>query len=482
MHIYKPEYIREKGLHMEEGAASDIEIYSVTDVKKSEVKEYGVFFLLDEISKMTGLTAILAETMPEIYEDILNLAFFIVSTGEPAMYCEDWLYKAEHYPGRALSSQRISELLTNMTNGERMKFFERWGEFRCENEFVALDITSISTYSELINDVEWGYNRDKEKLPQVNVCMLMGEKSRLPILQVVYSGSLTDVSTLKTTLQIASGIELNGLSLVMDKGFAKIDNINTMLAGDRFVIALPFTMGFAKDQVIREADGIDCAENTVLIGDDVLRGTTSRQAWNDDFDVYVHACFSPETLVHAKNSLYAKINELIAKVRKEPEKSRNMADVKKYLTIRKSKKSDIGYSIKIKSQMLTKELLTTGWLIIISNYIDSVQEALQIYRGKDVVEKGFLRMKSCLDLARLRVHSDEVMQNKIFVGFIALIITAHIHKVMAENQLYKSWTMKKMLKILERLKIHHIKGDRIVSPLTKDQKRVFSAFDLKSDL
>ena len=485
MHIYKPEYIREKGLHMKEETASDVDIYSVTDVKQSVVKEYGAFFLLDEISKKTGLTTILAETMPDNYEDILNLAFFMVSTGEPAMYCEDWLYKAEHYPGRALSSQRISELLTHLSNGERMNFFERWGEFGCENEFVALDITSISTYSELINDAEWGYNRDKEKLPQVNICMLMGEKSKLPILQVVYSGSLTDVSTLKTTLKTASGLELNGLSLVMDKGFAKIDNINAMMSktsGNRFVIALPFTMGFAKEQVKREADGIDCAENTVLIGNDVLRGSTSNQAWNGDYGVFVHACFCPETFVYAKNNLYAKVNELIAQVRKEPEKHRNRAEVKKYLTIRKSKKSDIGYSIKIKSQMLTKELLTTGWVIIISNYVDNVQEALQIYRGKDVVEKGFLRMKSCLDLARLRVHSNEVMQNKIFIGFIALIITAHIHKVMAENQLYKSWSMKKMIKTLERLKVHHIKGDRIVSPLTKDQKRIFSAFDLKSVL
>ena len=91
-------------------------------------------------------------------------------------------------------------------------------------------------------------------------------------------------------------------------------------------------------------------------------------------------------------------------------------------------------------------------------------------------------MKSCLDLARLRVHSDEAMQNKIFVGFIALIITAHIHKVMADNQLYKSWTMKKMLKVLERLKVHYIKNDRIVSPLTKDQKRIFTAFGIKFDL
>jgi transposase len=366
-----------------------------------------------------------------------------------------------------------------------MSFYEQWGEYRCEKEYVALDITSISTYSELINNAEWGYNRDKEKLLQINVCMLMGEKSRLPILQVVYSGSITDVSTLKTTLETASGLNLKDMSLVMDKGFSKIDNINTMLSesfGTRFVTALSFTLGFAKDQVKRETEGIDCVENTIVIGSDILRGATSRQSWNDEHDVFVHACFNPEAATYARNKVFAKINNLTNKVNQKPEEHRNNAEVKKYLTIRKSRNSSTGYSIKIKDKTLNNELLTKGWVILISNHIDNAQEALQIYRAKDVVEKGFLRMKSCLDLARLRVHSDEAMQNKIFIGFIALIITAHIHKVMADNQLYKSWSMKKMLNILERLKIHYIKSDRIVSPLTKDQKRIFTAFGIKFDL
>jgi len=38
--------------------------------------------------------------------------------------------------------------------------------------------------------------------------------------------------------------------------------------------------------------------------------------------------------------------------------------------------------------------------------------------------------------------------------------------------------MKKMFKIRERLKIHYIKGDQIVSPLTKDHKRIFATFDM----
>ena len=121
-------------------------------------------------------------------------------------------------------------------------------------------------------------------------------------------------------------------------------------------------------------------------------------------------------------------------------------------------------------------------LVIISNHIDNAEEAIHIYRAKDVVEKGFLRMKNCLELARLRVHSDNAMQNKIFIGFISLIITAHIHKVMSEHRMYDTWTMKKLIKILERLRVHHIKNDTIFSPLTKEQKLIFEAFGLDSKL
>ena len=479
-HIYKPEYIKEKGLHLSEESASDAGVYSVTDVKHSIVKEYGIFYLLNETARTTGLSDILYETMPDMHEDILSLAFYMVSTGEPAMYCEDWLYKTEHYPGRDLSSQRISELLANLTAGDRTNFFEKWCEYRSEKEYIALDTTSVSTYSELINDAEWGYNRDKEKLPQINVCMLMGEKSKLPILQVVYSGSIRDVSTLIHTLQTASNLNLKDMALVMDKGFAKIDNINKLLskeASSRFLIALPFTMAFAKNQVIREAGGIDCAGNTIVIGSDVLRGITSSQIWSESKEVFVHAYFNPVVASHARNALFCKVTELSNRVKQNPGKHLNDADAKKYLTVKKIKGTE-DVSVKIKEKTIASELMTKGWVVIIGNHIDNAQEALKIYRAKDVVEKGFLRMKSCLDLARLRVHSDETMQSKIFVGFIALIITAHIHKVMLEKQLYKSWTMKKMFKILERLKIHYIKNDQIISPLTKDHKRIFAAFGM----
>ena len=107
--IFKPEYLEEKGIDtLAKGGATQAQrLYSVNDIRQSKVKEYGVFYLLDEIARQIGLTQILAKAIPDAYYEILNLAFYIVATGEPALYCEDWLYKTEHYPSKTLSSQRI---------------------------------------------------------------------------------------------------------------------------------------------------------------------------------------------------------------------------------------------------------------------------------------------------------------------------------------------------------------------------------------
>ena len=143
------------------------------------------------------------------------------------------------------------------------------------------------------------------------------------------------------------------------------------------------------------------------------------------------------------------------------------------------KSRDSGYTVNIRYDVLEGELTTSGWLVCVSNHIDSAEKAIALYRTKDVVEKGFARLKNCLDLARLRVHSDNAMQNKIFIGFIALILTAHIHKVMMENEFYKTMSMKKMMKSLESLRVQYIKGNRIAFPVSKLQKTILEAFDIR---
>jgi transposase len=460
---------------------SNSEMFSHRSIKSAEIKEFGVFHLLSSLSANIGLTEVLSEALPKTWSNVLTLAFFMVVTGEPVMYCEDWLSKNECFPCGSMTSQRISELLCSISDSDRFAFFEKWGAYRSERECFALDITSVSSYSELIREVGWGYNRDHESLPQVNVCLIVGEESRLPVFQAVYQGAIKDVSTLEATLEASAGIDIRNISIVMDKGFyskANIDAILSEFGGVRFLISVPFTSKFAKNQVQSESKDIEDVENAISIGDDTIYGITKNRVWDADHKVFTHV-YHNALLYHAKrNELNGYVAALREKARENPLSKDHAAEFRKYLCIRKSNTNESGYTISIRKEVIEKKLRHAGWMVAISNYIDNAKEAIRIYRSKDAVEKCFDRMKNNLDLARLRVHSDVAMQNKLFVCFIAMILVSRIDTLMGRADLFKKMSLRKMFKVLEGVRFISIHNRRILQPLTSEQKAIFDAFQI----
>jgi hypothetical protein len=479
--VYKPDYLARMANQETPVAIHATNInFSIDVIRRSSVREYGVFYLFRSIAETTGLLMTLKNALPYYWQEVFTLACYLVASGDPFLYCEDWLNTTESLPVGNMSSQRISELLTAITPDAREEFYQAWYRYRYEQEYLALDITLISSYSNLIEDVEWGYNRDQEALPQINLCLLMGEKSRLPVYQTIYSGSLKDVSTLKTTLSKMDAIsEGKSPLIVMDKGFFSTKNVNAMLDDDkklRFIISVPFTSGFAKKQVEQERKDMDSLQNTLVLGGDSMRGITKHRSWNKDHHVYTHVYYNAMKALKLREDLYAHVTVLKERAETDPAAGLHDDECRKYLLIRSSEKSPSGYTISIKEDAIRKELETSGWMVVISNDVADAKQAISIYREKDVVEKGFLRLKNSLDLGRLRVHRDDIMQNKVFIGFISLILLSHIHKVMLEKDLYMKMTMKKLLMTISKLRIQEINSTRILFPLTKEQKSIYKAF------
>lgn len=484
--IYKPEYLEElrsRGISVESFNTGDI--FSVEDIRKSSLRSYGAYYLYRRISERNGLVPALRQAVPDLWRELFTLACYMISTSDPLMYCDDWLKDTESYPVRSMASQRISEMLIQLPPEQREQFYGNWYAANDDKEYLALDITSESSYSELIEDVEWGYNRDHEKLPQINLCMMMGENSRLPIHQTIYAGSHKDVRTLITSLnrfRAASGKQ--SITIVMDKGFFSTRNVNFLLgegteAPVNFLISLPFTSTFAKKQVESERKDIDRIENTILVNGYPMRAITKVRTWDKGHKVYTHIYYSAKKANGIREDLYAKIAQLRQKAIEEPEKCANNEECRKYLVIRRSAKQDDGYTINIRRDVVEKALSTAGWVVLISNDVSDAGKAMGIYRDKDVVEKSFLRLKNNIDLGRLRIHSDHAMQGKLFVGFLASIIMAEINKTMVECDLYKKYTMKELINLLSKLRVQDIKGQRILYPVTKEQRLIFEAFGLE---
>lgn len=478
---YKLEYrerMRLSGTPVE--TASTEPVFSVEDIRKSSLLAYGAFHLLQGIAESSGLTEVLAEAFPDHWAELFMLAAHLVINGEPFMYCADWIESSESYPVGDLSSQRISEMLTVLQPEAREFFYQAWCERRMEAEYLALDVTSVSSYSALIEDAEWGYNRDGEDLPQVNLCLLVGEQSRLPIYQVLYAGSLNDVGTLRTTLRrfdrITGG---KPVLLVMDKGFYSQQNVADMLAAEdakKFIVAVPFTSGFAKKQVEHERQCIDSITKTLRIGGEkTLRAVTREHKLGSGHTLHAHLYFSPDKAYGRREDLFAHVALLRDEAEANPAKYVHSPEHRNYLDIRAS--AD-GYTVHIKEDAVDAALGLRGWLLLLSSDVSSAKEAIQIYRAKDVVEKGFLRLKCDLDLGRLRVHSQERMQNKVFVGFLSLILLSRIHAVMSENGMYARMTMKQLLRTMAKHRVQTINSERILYPATKTQREIYKAFGL----
>jgi transposase len=102
---------------------------------------------------------------------------------------------------------------------------------------------------------------------------------------------------------------------------------------------------------------------------------------------------------------------------------------------------------------------------------------------KDVVEKCFDDLKNALDSKRLRVHRADRMKSRLFIQFISLILLSQVRKVLQEKLAGKGYSVKSLLWELESLTTIHYSGKYMnkLSELTRAQKDIFAAFDVKID-
>jgi len=472
--------------HAELNEQASLDVIELAREILGTVKGYGITYFLQKIAEKIGLLNILSQALPDVWPKIFVLACYIVAENKPAMYCSDWVDDNDCLEAGNMASQRISELFTMFGYNERAKFFRLWYQYVSENEYVALDITSVSSYSENIDFMEWGYNRDHDNLPQANICMLYGEQSALPIYQAMYSGSLGDVSTLEATLAEFSAITgTKEISLIMDKGFYSAKNVNMLLNphGEtvyKFLLPVSFTSKFPQSRVSEEKSGIDRVEHVILTSGAPIRGVYKLCNWgNSNVKVHTHIFFNPEKAAKDRNQLYGYVVRLKKLAMKNPNDKKRQKEFQRYLSIKNAKNQDNGLTVDIREDVLEKKLEFSGWFILISNHLSDIQRAYDLYRAKDVVEKSFFQYKNNLGLNRFHVHTDERVQNKTFVAFIALILSSHIHKVMTEKQLDEWLSFVKLTNILSKLKVATVGGITVLRPLTKDQKLIFDAFDIK---
>ena len=151
-------------------------------ITESNRRFYGATYLFDAIGEKLGITEDLTKCFPETYQQILSIAYYLIlEDRNPMSRFPRWSLTHAHPYGKDIPSQRSSELLGAIGEEAKLDFFLLQGKRRLEKEFLAYDTTSISSYSTSLKQVRYGMNKENDTLPQINLALLFGESSRLPV-------------------------------------------------------------------------------------------------------------------------------------------------------------------------------------------------------------------------------------------------------------------------------------------------------------
>jgi len=466
-------FVPAKRLNPQQGAARDPAVTASAQV-------VGPLVILAEFSKRLGLENMLKACFPDTYKQILTMAFYLSCQGGALSHCESWAKSHEPSLAVSLSCQRISEILPAIRVDSKQTFLVKWMGKVLENDYICYDITSVSSYSEINEYIKYGHNRDKEKLPQLNLAMLYGQKSQLPLYYHRTPGNITDVTTLHNLLKTFKAMELKRMNYVMDKGFYSKKNVDDLFRrGDRFTLSVPLNNKWVQHAIDDIHETIHGPEGYQKLDDKILYINSRLYPWGNR-RCYLHLYYNAQN--HAQS--VDKFNEKLITYKQELESGKPNSDhheaYNEFFILKTTPKRGlrVSYNTQAVSQYISRY---AGFNALLSNSIKDPAEAIRVYRDKDAVEKCFDDLKNSLDMKRLRMHTSATVDGRLFVQFIALILISDIRKEMRRTKLIEKYTVRELLQEMETLtKVTYSgKYGSILTEVTKPQREILKAMDIQ---
>ncbi len=240
----------------------------------------GATYLLDSFAEEIGLVKDLETCFPETYKQILSVAYYhILEDNSPLYRFEKWNCTHKHPFAQDIASARSSELFASISDQQVNQFFQLQSKRRVDDEYWAYDSTSISSYSEMLSHVKYGKNKENDKLPQLNLLLVFGEKSGLPFYYRKVAGNIPDSKTVKRLLEEFKELGIDNAKFVMDRGFYSQENIDGMYKNNiGFLLGAKLSLAYVKKNLSEVHENIRFASN--FNSELNIFGYTVKQTWN----------------------------------------------------------------------------------------------------------------------------------------------------------------------------------------------------------
>jgi len=274
------------------------------------------------------------------------------------------------------------------------------------------------------------------------------------------------------------------VKLVMDRGFYSEDNINALFKDHvKFLIAGKISLSFMKSNLEGSYDNFRSFEHYNETYELYCRTVETqwqytqyrpykKETLKESRRIYVHYYYNIDKAAEEEKAFDRNLMNLRRELESGKRISEHENQYKKYFDVNTTPKR--GTKTTVKKEMVLQAKRYFGFFVLLTNETMSAATALEIYRNKDLVEKAFGNLKERLNLRRTLVSSEQSLDGKLFIEFVALIYLSYLKKQMQDTDLFKSYTLQGALDKLDVIECFEVPGQKLrVGKLLEKQRVIY---------
>lgn len=356
----------------------------------------------------------------------------------------------------------------------QMAYFKCRAARAGESDILAIDSTTISTYSENLNGARYGYNKDHDGLPTIKLLTAYSLKTRQPIAVIKQPGNIPDAMSIDYALKQMSWLNADSFKVVTDNGFYSWDNVVRFVRGNvKFLTRISKDISWVKSEIQAHRDELfdpnaicktETSTHGITLGikreiewvrertrNGVAKGETEKKTVR----LYLHIFLDRNKVAEEQDILVHKLQELQRQIEEgiNEFKPSSQKLIDKFLIVKKRGKK-ISTSISRKAWKDAQK--DFGIFVLLSNKKSTACEALNEYRLREKIEESYRLQKAQGDGNNTRVWYDDNYSGRVFCQMVALGYQLYLREAISrvkdsisvrqESDSESEWKLKEALK------------------------------------
>jgi len=433
-----------------------LSLYSRGDADTYDYKMFGFVALLEIAAKESGVWQSLKKVFPNDWQQQLTIVEAMMSYPDRALYSPKHFHDVcWHTMVDSPTEYSITKALKAVDPESMERFF---GDFERRTALkreeinpledlivIALDTTSISTFSTMLETAKFGKNKENDLMAQVNLLMICDAVTGIPLYFRSLQGNCSDKNVLEVTLKELKSAEFRkGTIILMDRGFYSMAVIVMLLkSGFQFIMGMPLTAPFYK-KAIREA-------YDVILDTENYYPSINMHAWSKTISI------AAPRRGRGPNShdlaLYL-FHDAQKQAEDQQRQARKFANMKEALELDRSlykknnsygKYFDLEYDVEGEfagvannKEAQRDKMKECGFFGFLGPVGLSCEKVLALARNRDYVEKDYECYKT--RMRRPRHSLEEHLEGKIFHVYLSTILEMWIRRKMDEYLLFDKYS------------------------------------------